>query len=238
MKISHHDHSTIMAAHWASVDQMQLDQDDADQAKSVLDAIGQLADVHVDSRITIMGNSEYSESGKDSKIRALVGTSDERLKKISAPLIAKLQSKILDVQKAIASATNITPTVQDTLKHIEIRTLAADFNDLELFVKLESLALSGKDDQTLQAVLSASSLKPLLRPEDAVRIRELFAARKAPDHTAAADKASETLATINNAVRTVSHAIASPIERGRLGIDGVATLAAGASIPRSQAPGA
>ena len=238
MKISNHDHSAMMASHWASVDQQQLEAEDAAQAKSTLEAIGALADSHADSRATIMGNSELSQLGQQSKIRALVDASDTKLEKISAPLVGKLQAKIHEATKAIANVTTMIPTVQDTLKHIEIRSIAAGMSDLDLQMKLESLALNGKDDQTVYAVLSASSLQPLLAPTAAARIRELMAARLAPDHTGVVDRATDTLATINMAIRTASHAIATPVERARLGIDALATLASGASIPRVQAPGA
>ena len=227
-----------MAAHWASVDQQQLEAEDAAQAKSTLEAIGALADSHADGRATIMGDGKRSPLGQESDIRDLIAASDTKLAKITGPLVGKLQAKILDATKAIANVTAIIPTVQDTLKHIEIRSIAAGIDILKLQVELENLALNGKDDQTVYAILSASSLQPLITPEAATRIRELMAARLAPDHTGVADRASETLATLNMAIRTASHAIATPVERARLGIDALATLASGASIPRSQAPGA
>ena len=238
MKITPHDHSLLMSAHWNSVDALMLEQADQEQAKKALTDIGALADHHADRRNAINGNPDLSQSGRDSQLRSLIDQSDKDLQKTSAPIVAKLEGKIHEATRAMAAATTTTPTVHDTMRHIEIRGLLAGQDQLMLESRLQTMALNGNDDEVLHAVLGAPSVAGLIRPEAAQRIRGLMAARIEPDHADAADKASETLATINMAIRTAKHAIATPTTRATLGIDPLALSAKAPSIPRADAPGA
>ena len=233
-----HDHNLMMAAHWSSVDALQLEQADAEQAKQALSAIGSVADAHVDRRNAINGDGDLSQTGRDAKVRALIDQSDKDLQKIAAPVINKLEAKIHESTRAMAVATSTAPTTNDTLRHIEIRGLLAGTDQLTLESNLEMLALNGNDDECLHAVLTAPKVAELIRPATATRIRALMAARIEPDHAATADKAGETLALVNNAVRTAAHAICTPAARAALGIDAIALSAKAPSVPRSDAPGA
>ena len=231
--VTNHDHSVLMAAHWSSVDALQLQEDDANQAKETLAAIGLLADSHADRRDDINADGDLSESGRESKLRSLIATSDDRLKKISAPVIEKLQAKIHEANRAMASATTVTPSMQDILRHIEVRRIAAGIDPLMLESNMRTLALNGADDQTVLAVLGASALAPLIRPAEAERVREMMAKRLQPTHAVNGDNAAQTLATITAACRTATHSFASPTYRVALGIDPVALAASAPSVPRS-----
>ena len=213
----------------------------ANMVDQTLGAIASLRQSHSENRARIAGDAEWTPSAKQTRIKALIENSDAALNKIVAGTTDTLQAAIQKSNSAMASAVaSKSPDAGTMIRAVEIRRHASEVDPLLLESKVRELALSGDDDEALTAILSASSLKPLLRPEQAQRAKELLADRVAPSHKADSDAAVAALSSITNAKAAAHQSFSNDAERANLGmaIDPIALAARGISIPRADAPGA
>ena len=229
MNIHDSGHNDLMgAAYFNSIDRQQLSEADAKQAKATLQAITDLTIAHAIKRDAIRGNAHLSETGRKSELAALVAQSDQDLTGATAGTLEKLQTNIYTATRAMDNAVKTDPTVQDTLRMLDTQALCRGMDPLEVETKLIQLAESGDDDLSCHAILSASSVAPLVRPHVATKAKGSIAARIAPDHAAAIEQHRDTLAVLGSAIMTAKHSFASPVERGHLGNTGLDPIAAAA----------
>ena len=239
MKPSQNESSVFFAVEWSAVDKKNLSEAEATEAKTLLEAISSAVDLHINRRAAIMADTDLSESGRDTRVHTLIEQSDVMLEKITRPMVDKLKNRIHTAASAIAAATATTPSVQDTLRMIEARAIAAAADPAILEGKLKSLAQDGTDDLTVHAILSASALQPLVRDDVAAYARDMLAMRLAPTHAIDSEVAVDLLATIDSSIRMARHSFGNLQERARLGFpDRVSMAVTSASIARDDAPGA
>ena len=98
----------MINAHFDGVANVQLEKSLQDEVKSTLDCIAALIENHANSRATITGNNDFSESGKNSQIKALVQQSDKQLDELTAGTMDKLHAIVQTANKAMSSSTTHT----------------------------------------------------------------------------------------------------------------------------------
>lgn len=229
----------IFGAAWeASIVQAALDEKRAEALAATTDSVRVLMNLHHDTAASIKSNSEYSESGKNSRLAALVAQSDTRLSNMTKATLADLKETTVRLSNSLANASNKELDVQGMLRAIEVRAIAAEMDPLDCEMQCKQLAAFGGDDASVMAVLGASALQPLLRPEVAADVAAMLGARNLPDEAEALRQARKSLAILENAIGTATHSFATPAYRATLATDPLALSASAPSIPRSDAPGA
>lgn len=229
-------------SYWLQIDAEMLGEAQAIEAKNVLELITALTAAHRVASNGVKGDGDLSESGRRSRLVALIQKSDDDLDKTIAPLASRLEKQILTAERSIANALKVEPSVQDVLKMIEVRQICSNLDPLIVQSKLLALATSGDDDLSVQAILTASSIEPLVSPDVAVRARAFMSVRLRPDQSNELDVARDVLSILKNSAATATNSFATPTERNALGIasDPVARAALGRgrsmSEPASQAP--
>ena len=229
-----------MDAFWNKRERNQLEDQHAAQVVSVHAAIQGLIDSHSAARAAIAGNDGLSESGKQAGIKELVAQSDSALDGLTEPLNAKLNGLVRTASRALVSATSNAgrTDVITAMRAAEIRSVASGMDVLEVEAKLQQLAESGDDDEVVHALVDASSLQNLVRPEAAIKATNAMASRLQPDNARVKAAAADALGDLEIARGIAQRAFASNEERGFMGIDTISLAAKGLSIPRSDAPGA
>lgn len=209
----------IHGAAWhASIIQKQLDEDRAKALAATTDSVRILMNSHHNAAAAIKNNPEYTEAGKQSRLAALVQQSDARLATRTQATIDDLKATTIRLSRSIANAAVKTLDVPGMLRAIEIRTIASGMDKLDLEMQCKQLAQFGGDDASVMAVLGASALQELLRPEVAADIGSMMGARILPDEAEALRQARDSLAILENAVGTAAHGFATGPERITYGI--------------------
>lgn len=229
--------------YWQRVDQLQLDEAADKRAKDVLEKIVALSASNRQKATTIKSDPDLTESGKRPKLAALVVASDKALADATGGLVAELEQKILSASTAIQNAQKFEPNVVDTLRAIEVRAACQNIDALALQTKITMMAADGSDDFSVQSVLAAPSIAPLLTDDTAKKVRQIMTARILPDQSSELVDARATLSALQNSITTARDSFAIPDERNTLGVpDAIACAALGLgaklSIPAADAPGA
>ena len=237
------DNSDILQRqYWQQIDMQTLDAANAAEAKNALGEITSLTIGHIERAAAIRGDGDLSEAGRRSRLVSLIERSDAVLATIADPLKVKLQDKVLAATRAAENAvTGAEPTVQETLRMIEVRAICRDLDELAVGAKLIQLATDGSDDLTCKAILSAPRVAPLVGADVDARARNLMAIRLTPAQTSELEQSRDTLAILGNAAATAKNSFSTPTERGALGIaDDLTRRAMGfgraMSIPAADAP--
>lgn len=230
--------------YWMGRDLEALDAAHAEQVKQGHAGIAARVERHRELANAIKGDPLSSQEGKRIRLVTLIENSDGEVDKITDPLVATLESKIISAQASIDSAVKTEPTAADMLRAIEIRSICyASDDQLMTGSKLISLAMSGTDDFACESILSASPAFPLVTTDTAVRARKAMAERLRPDQVTALDANRTVLAGLLNAAAAAKRSFAMPAERNELGIPDALERTARAlgsklSIPAADAPGA
>lgn len=237
------DSDLAQQAYWGMIDRQQLDAADAAEVKTVLGNTLALTQAHRQKTAVIRGDGDLSEGGKRSRLVALITKSDTDLATATTPLIDKLQAKIRTAERSIENAVTAAPTVEQTLRMIEIRGLLYGDDALLTESALIQFAGNGRDDLSVQAILTASEMKPLVSPAAAARARQIMAVRLLPDASGELVDSRETLSIVRSAIQNARDSFSTVIERNTLGIPddvSIAALGLGGRMdaPASNAPGA
>lgn len=227
---------------WNDRDIASLETAHATQVKAGHAGIAARMGLHRERANSIKGDVLSSQEGKRLQLVTLIESSDIEIDKITDPLVATLEGKIISAQFSIDNATKSEPTAADMARIIEIRSIcyAAD-DQLMTGSKLILLAMSGVDDFAVQAILSASAAFPLVDAATAVRARKCMAERLRPDAVGAVDANRTVLAGLLNAAAAAKRSFGSAAERAQMGMADdlertARALGSKMSVSASQAP--
>jgi hypothetical protein len=207
----------LLGSSWgAMIDQQMIEEAEAQNLRDIASGVTALINRHGTSKNKIKSNSDYSESGRKSKLAELVFNSDEALDALTSKALADLKAKTQTLARAIANHANTAPTVSDVLLLIERRNAASKMDPLIVQTKLLELAANGLDDLSVHAILSAPALAPLVLPDVAERARAIMGARILPDQSKALDDARNSLVVMENIIGSAKNSFATFNDRSYL----------------------
>ena len=214
--------SDLIGQQWDSqLQHAALDEADNQKASASLEGVKNALSDHFDEDTAIKSDADLNENGKKSRRIALIKKTDGKITALTGRRINDLKERAAIQANAVANSVNMTPSQSDTLEMIHRRELASEIDPLIRHVELEKMARDGSDDLTLHACLTASKLKPLTTPAEAATLRDLLAARLAPNQADELQKTRNHLALLESVKNVAHHQIASQHERSYLGIDAI-----------------
>lgn len=228
-------------AYFRMVEQIGLDDDAREAAQKTVQGVIGAVDKHHAAAVAVKSDSDLSEAGRQSRLKALVERHDQMIDTLTQHPLETLQERAQQLRSTIDNASTTAPTHSDVLLQIEARRHLENMDPLMRSVLVKRLAEDGSDDRTLDAALNASSAAPLIDNATAGHLRAVKAARLMPDISGKLSKLLETHGVLTNTISAARHAIATPVQRNHLGVaDSIsrAAMALGAklSVPASQAP--